>query len=426
MFFALGLFVAGLIALMVTPAIWRRAMRLTRVRIEAGLPLTRAEIEADKDRLRAGFAIATRRLEIESGRLRERVAEQTIALSRRDAEIGTLLRDKAMVAENLTGLERRVADLSALLGIAEDRLAAAAEEATARQARLAEREAELAGARAALGASQLQNEELRLEMVARSTEIGNLTDNLAAITAAEQAGIEARDRLAAELAGEREGFAIERKRAAATEASFAALEAERATRLADLERRTTEVRTLEAAVAAEVSARAALAAEIEALKTERSRIVDQLAAARSENETGRHRQADVLAEGDNIRKAIAAIEAEKEELTQRMTVLEDDLAALRAENAELRRVAGAEWESEREESRRLRDRLNEIAAGVVRLTQSLDANGGTPAIEEEETAARPIPLAPAPRPSQGSPSSDTGEATLAERLRALQHAGARH
>ena len=56
MYFALGLLAAGLLALVVTPAIWRRAMRLARARIEAGVPLTRAEIDADKDQLRAGFA----------------------------------------------------------------------------------------------------------------------------------------------------------------------------------------------------------------------------------------------------------------------------------------------------------------------------------------------------------------------------------
>ena len=49
MYFALGLLTAGLLAVLVTPAIWRRAMRLTRQRIERSVPMTLAEIEADKD-----------------------------------------------------------------------------------------------------------------------------------------------------------------------------------------------------------------------------------------------------------------------------------------------------------------------------------------------------------------------------------------
>ena len=62
MFFALGVLVTGLLAVAVMPAIWRRALRLTRSRVEAGVPLSRAEINADKDKLRASFAASNRRL----------------------------------------------------------------------------------------------------------------------------------------------------------------------------------------------------------------------------------------------------------------------------------------------------------------------------------------------------------------------------
>ena len=65
MYFALGLLTAGLLVLLLAPVIWRRAVRLTRARIEASVPMTRAEIEADKDRLRADFAVSNRRLEVE-------------------------------------------------------------------------------------------------------------------------------------------------------------------------------------------------------------------------------------------------------------------------------------------------------------------------------------------------------------------------
>ena len=60
--FILGFLSAGLIALIVAPMVWRRAVALTRKRIEASMPLTQAEIQADKDRMRAEFAMATRRL----------------------------------------------------------------------------------------------------------------------------------------------------------------------------------------------------------------------------------------------------------------------------------------------------------------------------------------------------------------------------
>ena len=82
LFFVLGFLCAGFLALMVAPAIWRRAVALTRKRIEASIPLTQTEILADKDRVRAEYAMSTRRLEISVKALREKVAEQLVEISR--------------------------------------------------------------------------------------------------------------------------------------------------------------------------------------------------------------------------------------------------------------------------------------------------------------------------------------------------------
>jgi hypothetical protein len=106
------------------------------------------------------------------------------------------------------------------------------------------------------------------------------------------------------------------------------------------------------------------------------------------------------------------------EIAGRLAALEEDYAALRRENSELRRVGGPEWESEREETRRLRERLNDIAAGVMRLGEPRSQdNAPEPeaALPEPEAPPAPLPAEPAEVPN-----------TLAERIRALQHAGARH
>ena len=58
MYFALGALAAGLVMLLIMPAIWRRAVRLTKKRIEAATPITLAEFRADKDQLRAQFALS--------------------------------------------------------------------------------------------------------------------------------------------------------------------------------------------------------------------------------------------------------------------------------------------------------------------------------------------------------------------------------
>src|SRR5947209_13097197 len=63
MIFALGFFVAGLLALLFLPAVQRRAARLAAHRLEMQLPLSMDEIVAERDQLRAEFAVERRRIE---------------------------------------------------------------------------------------------------------------------------------------------------------------------------------------------------------------------------------------------------------------------------------------------------------------------------------------------------------------------------
>src|SRR6201986_4950939 len=88
MFFVLGALVSALIMLLIMPAIWRRAVRLTKKRIEAATPLTLAEFRADKDQLRAEFALSTRRLEMNVEALRRRLADQVRDINRKKSEMG--------------------------------------------------------------------------------------------------------------------------------------------------------------------------------------------------------------------------------------------------------------------------------------------------------------------------------------------------
>lgn len=64
MYVALGFLVASVIALLLSRPLWRRAVRLTTERLEATLPMSRADMEADKDELRAQYAIKLRNFEL--------------------------------------------------------------------------------------------------------------------------------------------------------------------------------------------------------------------------------------------------------------------------------------------------------------------------------------------------------------------------
>ncbi len=101
MLVALGFLAAALIALVVAPAYRRRAARLATDALKRAIPLTEAEIRADKDRLRAEYAIAIHRLEMKVSEGELAAARQQIELNRRDAAI--------------SDLEGRVTQLSATL-----------------------------------------------------------------------------------------------------------------------------------------------------------------------------------------------------------------------------------------------------------------------------------------------------------------------
>ena len=90
MLVALGFLSAALLALTVAPAFWSRAVRLTTQRIKERLPVTEAEVRADKDRLRAEFAMTVHRLETKIEQADEKRARHLIDVNRRDAAITRL------------------------------------------------------------------------------------------------------------------------------------------------------------------------------------------------------------------------------------------------------------------------------------------------------------------------------------------------
>jgi competence protein ComGC len=137
MYFVLGFLVASLLALMVVPSIWKRAVRLTKKRIEAASPMTMSEFRADKDQLRAKFALSTRQLEMKIESLRTRLSEQLaeinesknkLALSsteygQKTTIISELEDREKQSRERILQLEREVADLAQRLRMRDRELA---------------------------------------------------------------------------------------------------------------------------------------------------------------------------------------------------------------------------------------------------------------------------------------------------------------
>jgi chromosome segregation ATPase len=110
--FTLGFLAAALLALMVAPAIWRRAVYLTRKRIEAALPLTTNELNAEKDKLRAEHALAVRRVEMQVHALREAGARQKIVIEEQGDKLRDLVQKLAAAEANVTRLQGEVEALT--------------------------------------------------------------------------------------------------------------------------------------------------------------------------------------------------------------------------------------------------------------------------------------------------------------------------
>ncbi|MEZ5899902.1 MAG: hypothetical protein R3D51_10465 [Hyphomicrobiaceae bacterium] len=86
----LGTLLAALAMLFLMPAYRRRIERFTTERIKRALPLTEAEIRADKDRLRAEYATEVHKLEMKLEEAGLTGARQSVEINRRDARISEL------------------------------------------------------------------------------------------------------------------------------------------------------------------------------------------------------------------------------------------------------------------------------------------------------------------------------------------------
>lgn len=90
MLVALGFFSAGLIGFLLAPLYGRRSARIATDSLRATMPLSSAEITADKDRLRANYALTIHKLEQKVEKAGYFAARQRVELNRRDAGISEL------------------------------------------------------------------------------------------------------------------------------------------------------------------------------------------------------------------------------------------------------------------------------------------------------------------------------------------------
>ena len=204
MIFLLGFLAAGLLALAVAPAFWRRAERLSIRRLEMLMPLSPREVVAERDALRADFAIEGRRLEQVAEGHHARLATAKAELGRAhvmgfDLQTRLSARDAQYVeqAHALTAAQRDLATAEAIQSammkalhdaeaLAQDRfqlladrdrdLAALDELAEERRASLSAAEARIAGLDAHLESAARAQDVLRRDLQDRTNEAQRVAD----------------------------------------------------------------------------------------------------------------------------------------------------------------------------------------------------------------------------------------------------------
>ena len=83
MYAVIGFLAASLFAVGIVPLLHMRAERLTLQRLQASLPLSLSEVQAERDGLRADFAMTARKLELRIESLTSKCALQMAELGRK-------------------------------------------------------------------------------------------------------------------------------------------------------------------------------------------------------------------------------------------------------------------------------------------------------------------------------------------------------
>ncbi|MER8978969.1 hypothetical protein [Mesorhizobium sp. M0227] len=371
LFFVLGFLCAGFLALMVAPAIWRRAVALTRRRVESSIPLTQTEIQADKDRIRAEYAMTTRRLEIGVKALREKAAEQLVEINRGREAIKGLAVERTDKNQALTELGAK----NEALRQREGELQQLSERLKETERKLEKRAVELEKLERMYDDASFSSSSRQIELVARESEMQKLASDIAMLRGQRKEADRRGQEIVAESKAAREALKAEKKRTAELDKKVERLLATLADREDKLDRREKEL----------------------ARMRERSKSEDSAPALRLVGKGG-----DV-AGSDDFDKAIAKLDSDREQLEAR-------LAALARENKRLKADLTALAVSKAtDSSSALREQMNELAAEVVHLTAKLEGPGS------------PIAKALAV-PSDARSGND--DRSLADRVRALQKADA--
>jgi chromosome segregation ATPase len=412
MFIGIGFLVAGLLVIGVIPLVHARSERLTMRKMEALTPLSMAEIQADKDQLRAEFAMSTRRLEMSVEQLKAKTTSQLAEIGKKSDSIGRLKLELGEKTAALFALEIREKQIADELQGVRDELASKGGTLAEAERALADTRAELARATASAHDSSVTTNSQHVELVALRAEAEALKGQIESFEMETQ-GLQDRLRnktaeaqiLSNELAQERGRTEQIGSRADALDRQLVA----QMTEAEVLNRRVTEL--------------TARLDEQGRLLADREFVFDNL---RNEASRAQRVESEVraaLADAENRHSAAAdSIRAEKTSIEEQLAQSQDERDNLQREIAAMKQEAETTWANERMDSALLRERINDVAAEIARLTAALEGPASPIASILNSDAGH---AAGAAQGSNGAslsiaPHGGESKGTLADRIRALQ------
>ena len=421
MFFGIGFLVAALLALLFVPLVHSRAVRLTMRRLEAATPLSIAEIRADKDQLRAEFAMSTRRLEMSVEQMKAKTTGQLAELGKKTDAINQLKKELGEKTAAIIALESRDKNLRDQLRVTEEEYEVKSGALHEAERGLADKQADLAKIVAELGERSIAADSQRVELAALRTQIEamkvSVADHERAVRASEEKL--ARQRAEAETAARQSGD--ERSKLDGLTVRAGELDRQLLVQKTEAEVMSRRVEDLEERLGEQgrmLAERDFLLARLRSDLEEAAKVETGL---REEIENTGGRASGAV---DKFRADIHQLEAQLAGALDERTKLQRELAAMK-------RDAETTWAAERVENALLRERINDVAAEVARLTAVLEGPGS--AIETMLAETLPDPRrVRAPGINGSSSEGDAAieapqdnKGSLADRIRALQTTASR-
>ena len=419
MYFGIGFLVAALLCLLFVPLVHNRAVRLTMKRLEAATPLSIAEIRADKDQLRAEFAMSTRRLEMSVEKMKAKTTTQLAELGKKTDAINQLKKELGEKTATIFALEAHDKTLRDQLRATEEEFQIKSGALREAERQLADKEAELTKLLGELGERSTIADNQRTEIATFRTQV----EAMKVIVAHHERAVEETEH---RMARERD------------EAATAAQELEEARgKLGDLGTRTSELERQLFVQKTEAELLNRRVQELETRLGEQGRLLAerdyQLDRMRSELEGARKIEADLRAElatsGNRSSTAVDKFRSDIASLEAQLAAAIEERTKLQREIGTMKRDAESTWAAERVENALLRERINDVAAEVARLTAALEGPGSPieSLLVEAASAARAVPAANSrdAAPAENGNRAPENKNTLADRIRALQSTASR-